>query len=801
MLAGCEIRRRWRSVAVLALLVGVVGAVVLATVAGARRSDSALARFNASSRTGNIEMFVGQATAAQLRAFRGAEGVDSFARLRGEALTFARAPNLRAIGGALDTAFGTVVDRPRIVAGRAADPSAVDEVAIGETLAAQLHLRVGDHLDGESYTPKQVLGFLTGTFTGGPVGPGGQPIGAGPRFRLRIVGIARRPLDLGDRGAAGGVFVLTPAFTRKYEHSIGTFQGTILRVRTRHGAADVPQVAAAARRIFDRSPQFQFQDLAVDTQGPQNAIDVLVVALWVFAGVAALAGVVAITIVLSREISLTAVDQGTQRALGLTRSQRIAVGVLQTVPVAVSGAVVAVVGAAVASPLFPIGVARRAEPDPGLRIDGTVLALGTVAVIAGLLVLAFLAALHTTQRQRGAERSGVGRTAAVVAAASRSGLTPVATTGVRMALEPGRGPTTVPVRSAIFGAVFGVVGVVAVLMFASSLDHLVATPGLYGWRWDFAAVVDDPSLFGPTKGLAHEPGLAAAARVETLNVQLDGRPVIAWGYTPLHGTISPEIITGHPPTGPDEIALGTATLDELNKTIGDRVHGQGQDGSHTYRIVATAAFPKLDTPQPLANGAALTGTGLAHLVSPTDTTNPSLYLLGRIAPGAKLATVEHRVAAVARFGVERPFGTSVPVEVDRLQQVNWLPATLALLLAMLALLAVGHGLVTSVRRHRRELAILKTLGFNRHQIRATIEWQATTLATLGLIAGIPAGLIIGNLVWRHVADNVGVSTTSQIPTVALLLTIVCALTAVNLIAYFPARAAAQTRPAVALRSE
>jgi hypothetical protein len=801
MLAGCEIRRRWRSVAVLALLVGVVGAVVLSTVAGARRSDSALARFNALSRTGNVEMFVGYPTAAQLRAFRAAKGVDSFARLRGEALTLARAPNLRAVGGALDTAFGTVVDRPRIVAGRAANPSAADEVAIGETVATQLHLGVGDHLDGESYTPKQVTGFLTGTFTGGPTGPGGQPIGTGPRFRLRIVGIARRPLDLGDRGAAGGVFVLTPAFTRMYEHSIGSWQGTILRVRTRHGAADVPQVAAAARRIFGRSPQFQFQDLAIDTQGAQTAIDVLVVALWVFAGVAALAGVVAVTIVLSREISLTAVDQNTQRALGLTRVQRIAVGVLQTLPVALGGAVVAVVGAAVASPLFPIGVARRAEPDPGLRIDGTVLALGTVAVIAGLLVLAFITALRTTQRHYDGEPSVAGGTAAVVAAASRSGLTPVATTGVRMALEPGRGPRTVPVRSAIFGAVFGVLGVVAVLVFASSLDHLVATPALYGWRWDFAAVVDDPSLFAPTKGLAHEPGLAAAARVETLNVQLDGRPVIAWGYTSLRGTIDPEILAGHPPTGPDEIALGTATLDELNKTIGDRVHGQGPDGNHNYRIVATAAFPKLDTPQPLANGATLTGAGLFHLVSPTDTNNPSIYLLGRVAPAANLATVEHRVAAIAPFGVERPFGTTLPVEVDRLQQTNWLPATLAALLATLALLAVGHGLVTSVRRHRRELAILKTLGFNRHQIRATIEWQATTLATLGLIAGIPAGLIIGNLVWRHVADNLGVSTTSQIPTVALLLTIVCALAVVNLIAYFPARAAARTKPAVALRSE
>ena len=109
----------------------------------------------------------------------------------------------------------------------------------------------------------------------------------------------------------------------------------------------------------------------------------LTVALWVFAGVAALAGLVAITIVLSREISLGAIDQTTQSALGLTRRQRVAVSGFQAVPIALGGGLFAVVVAAAASPLFPIGVARRAEPDPGLRIDTPVLALGTVAVAAG----------------------------------------------------------------------------------------------------------------------------------------------------------------------------------------------------------------------------------------------------------------------------------------------------------------------------------------------------------------------------------------------------------------------------------
>jgi ABC-type antimicrobial peptide transport system permease subunit len=786
MLAGFEMRRRWRRVVVLTLLVGVVGTVVLASVAGARRTESALARFNASSRASNLELTVGDATDAQLQAFGGVEGVEAFAPLYTGGITFPAAPQLQAVAAALDTRFGTVVDRARLVAGRYADPNAVDEATIGETLATQLHLGVGDHLDGESYTPEQVASFRTGGYIG--QGP------AGPRIRLQIVGIVRRPLDLGDRGEAGGVLVLTPAFNQKYQASIGSFGGVILRVRTRNGDADVSSVAAAARRIFGSS-EFLVQDLSIESQGAQNAIDVLTVALWVFAGVVVLAGLVAITIVLSREISLTAIDQETQSALGLTRPQRMAIGGFQALPVALGGALLAGLAATAASTLFPIGVARRAEPVTGLRIDGTVLALGTVAVIFGILLIALLAALRTTRRSRPA-RAPAGRTRTVAAVAARAGLPPVATTGLHMALEPRRGANTVPVRSAVFGAVFGITGVVAVLMFTSSLHHVVTTPVQYGWTWDFAAVPDDPDA---AAAVAVTPGLVAAAEVATVNVQLDGRPVTAWAFRPVRGTISPEIVAGRLPNGPDEIALGAASLDELSKRIGDTVRGEGPDGSHTFRIVGRAVFPRLDSAQPLANGATFTDAGLEALLTSNDINNESFYVVGRVAPGAELTEVERRVAAIS--GIEPPFGPSVPVEVDRLRQVNWLPATLAVLLAVLALLAVGHALITSVRRHRRDLAVLNTLGFNRRQMRATVAWQATTLATVGLVGGIPAGMIIGGLVWRQVATGLGISTTPTIPGVALLLIVPSALAAVNLIAFFPARAAARTRPAVALQTE
>ena len=47
---------------------------------------------------------------------------------------------------------------------------------------------------------------------------------------------------------------------------------------------------------------------------------------------------------------------------------------------------------------------------------------------------------------------------------------------------------------------------------------------------------------------------------------------------------------------------------------------------------------------------------------------------------------------------------------------------------VLAVAALGHTLVSSIRRRRRDLATLKTLGFTRGQVSATVAWQATTFA-------------------------------------------------------------------------
>jgi FtsX-like permease family len=789
LIAWSELRRRWRGTVIVTLLVGIVGAIVLATLAGARRSDSALARFNEYSRSATVELNAGNVTPESLRQFDRLPEVEATAAVR----TYALDPGPGflqhlAIGALVNSNLGNVVDRARLIAGRRASLAAVDEVNIGEGLASRLHVGVGKHLLLRSYTPAQLVLFEHGR-------DGGPP--AGPNLRLRVVGIVRRPLDLGDRGASGGVLVLSPAFNRAYEKRIGSWSGVVLRVRTRSGEADIPRVAADAQRIFRDTANFNVQGLAIESEGARNAINVLTVALVVFAGVAALAGVVAISFVLNREVSLASVDQPTLRALGSSRRQRVAIIGARALLIAVGGTVLALVGAIVASPLFPVGVARRADPDVGVHVDWTVLAIGVAAIVALLALITFVAARRATRPPLADRASRRGRASSLVELTG-GGLSPVATTGLRMAVEPGRGETAVPLRSAFVATMLGVLGVTATLIFASSLGHLASTPKLYGWTWDFQSSDNSNSRCdGNGETLTHDPAVSALAAVCYQNIQVDGRPITAFAFAPIRGTIEPEVVKGRAPATADEVALGAVSLHALRKAVGDVVRATGSRGPRAYRIVGQTVLPKLGDPQPLADGAVFTNDGLSALRDPHDQ-NYSRYLLGRYAPGLDRAAFARRLSTVKTRG--EVVGPEAPPEVDRLQQIHWFPAALALLLAGLALIAVGHTLVTSVRRRRRELAVLKTLGFDRGQVRMTIAWQATTLAVVGLVVGIPLGVLVGSAVWRLVAHGLGVAPIAVLPVAAVLL-VPAVIVPVNLVAYLPARAAARTRPAVALQAE
>jgi putative ABC transport system permease protein len=794
-----ELRRRWRSTVFLAVLVGLLGAVVLATAAGAHRSGTALSRFVAYSRSSDVEVDVRDASPARLAAFRRVPQVADFAVLHAYGLTPRGRPALNN-AASVDGRLGILVDRARLVRGRFANPADPNETMIGEGLAAQQHLGIGDFFEADSITPAQ----MAKTFRNQDPGPP-----AGPRIRLKIVGIYRRPLDLGNLASQGGVVIETPAFDRALRGRVALFT-TVLRVRARHGEADVPAVTAAATRIF--GPQTTAKDVTGEARGGADAINVLTLALWVFAAISALAGGVALAIVLSRDVAQSEMQQVTLSALGLTRRECFLAVVLRVFVVLGGGLVLAAVGAIAASPVFPIGIARRADPSPGVRVDLPVLGLGLLGIAVFVTIVGLIAAARWS---RGAVPArGTQRTRATLAdAIARAGIRPTLSNGLRMALDPGQGASAIPVRSAFFGAVFGVAGLTAALVFGASLAHLDTSPHLYGWTWDFKAPDNTQTVACDANdyGLSKVDGVAADAAVcFQTGTLIDGRPTNAWAFTDIHGSIQPEVVAGRAATGRDEVALGATALRALHKHIGDTVTARGAKGSATYHVVGQIVLPPLEDGeiQPLADGAAFTGAGFAPVL---DTYQHTRYLVGTLTPGRDHATVLRAVGKIPAFSgppgqeafeTERgATGVTRPPEVDRVRAIRWFPEVLALVILLLALVAVGHALVTTSRRRRADLALLKTFGFVRRQVRATLAWQATVLAAVGLVLGIPAGIAVGHLVWKALADNLGIVDAVILPFAAIAITVPAVVVLLNAVAYLPARSAARTWPAAALVTE
>ena len=94
----------------------------------------------------------------------------------------------------------------------------------------------------------------------------------------------------------------------------------------------------------------------------------------------------------SRLLFAASVDHPALAALGMTRRQLAAAGLVK-VGVAAAAATVLAAGAAVAaSPLMPLGPARLAEPSPGVSADVPVLLIGSAATVALLLARAALPA-------------------------------------------------------------------------------------------------------------------------------------------------------------------------------------------------------------------------------------------------------------------------------------------------------------------------------------------------------------------------------------------------------------------------
>ena len=792
--AQADVRRRWRSALLLIAIVGLAGAAVLATVAGAGRSTTAYDRFRDETLAADLDIaFDGPPPgdpAAAASAIRELPQVEVLTRTVFPFVVPAGSGfypylDFLAIAG-LDDAFGREIDRPRVLEGRTPEPERANEIAITNTYPREAALDVGDRLEFESFAPEQLEPLFE-------TGDAGAP--SGPRFTLDVVGIFGAPDFLSEStGSFQPRVFLAAAFVVAHADEVATYPGGF-KARLRNGPDDVPAVSAALREMFDSSTALELTPASEIDAKISPSIDVIVVALALCALAAAIAGCVAVAQALARYLSADAVHDRSLSALGMTRRERGLARVAGTVPIALGGAVVAVAGAVAASPVMPVGVARQAEPRPGLSVDGHVLGLGFVGVVLVVLVLAGLAAVAVDRRGRLAADGRDGHRASRVMHGARvANLPPPAAIGVGMALDP-RAGTGSAVRSALGGVTFGTVGVIAVVVFAASVDALVVSPDRYGAPFD--AIVSGFSGDVLAQGgddLSADPDIEGLGVLTTGLVRIGQDEVNSHAFQGVKGNIALTILDGRAPTGRGEVVLGDSTLDDADAKVGESIEITGAARSLEVTIVGTAAFPVVDERSSASRGTLFDQRDLERISSP-DELNRDVIV--RWSNGTDAARANSTLSSRTGTEVSTP---RLPSEVNNLRQARSLPRALAVFLGLLAALAAAHALLSTVQIRRHDLAVLRTLGFQGRQLAAVTGWQATTIAAVGLILGIPLGLLLGRLVWRAVAGGIGVVDTPVIPALAVVIVAAATLLVTTTTAIVSGRVARSVRPASVLRA-
>jgi hypothetical protein len=397
--------------------------------------------------------------------------------------------------------------------------------------------------------------------------------------------------------------------------------------------------------------------------------------------------------------------------------------------------------------------------------------------------------------------------------------------GSRNALEPGSGRRTVPVRAALTGSIAAVTAVVAAVVFGTSLTGLLSHPVRYGWNWDVLLQAEGGyGAFYPARIInrlvREQPAVAGWSKFAFSQLPVDGHVIPVLGLQRQRGIVEPPTTGGVPLAGDDQIELGTLTLRQLGKKIGDTVEvGQGRN-RRRLTIVGTVTLPSfgadladhvsLGRGGMMSEQALLTAEGSTadrpQLQSVAAVDFPSAVAIDLV-PGTTAARRARLVAAITSADPDgTPGGTyelkrTPAAAVIDASKMGSQPLALALGLAAAALASLALTVLTFVRRRRRELALLKTLGMTRAQVRAVVCWQTSVILAIAALAGVPLGVAAGRWAWMSFAGSLGVTPAPQVPVLWLAVGFAALLAAGNLLAVGPAEVAARIRPAATLRAE
>ncbi len=704
--------------------------------------------------------------------------------------------------------FDFTMNRVFIAKGRMPNPRNPYEFVADATTAKLLGLHVGETTTMGWITNAQSLNFSPTT-----VIPRAQ------RFRATLVGLATSVFtnlfqDQNSANASQGL-IFTPALTRRLRQCCSNDMISAIKLKggSRYDAAFENEL----HKILPSGVPFTVIEAAAIEATATRTLRPDAIALDVFGTISAFAILLIVGQMIVRRASSRGRDLAALRALGASRAMTTTDDLIGTLGAVILGTVVAAVVAVGVSPLTPLGPVRPYLPI-GLHFDGMVLSLGCAFILIVLSAIAMTAARRWAPHLEATRVSRVRRPLSdQLLRSPAAGTLPIsAATGIRFALEPGTGRNRVPVRSAILGAALAMVVITGNLTFGASLSSLDSHPALYGWNWTYE--MDGGGGLGDIPGpqaaalLKADPLVKSWAAFYFSSLRIDGVAVPVMGGSP-NAPVGPAILTGHGFRAWNQVVLGTATLARLHRKVGDTVSvNSGHGGVAQLTIVGTATMPSIG----VAGSTHLemgTGALLSYQLIPPGARNvfdsprpgPNAILVrmkSSVSPAQGLRSLDTMANTLqiqgnggAILGVQRP------AEIINYQTLGRTPALLGGALAAGAVSGLAMTLVTLVRRRRRDLALLKTLGFTKRQLNATIAWQATVDVGLGCVVGVPAGAALGRYLWVLFARGIFAVPRPVVPIGTVLLVGMAALALANLAAALPGRLAARTPTALLLRAE
>jgi hypothetical protein len=328
-----------------------------------------------------------------------------------------------------------------------------------------------------------------------------------------------------------------------------------------------------------------------------------------------------------------------------------------------------------------------------------------------------------------------------------------------------------------------------VLTFGANLDNVLTERRLHGQTWDVAlsAGDDEDKIAEVGQQLEKNEGVTAVALADQRGITIGDEELVGFAFQPIKGTVDVPYLQGRPPTAPNEVAIGPDGLGRIGASIGDTVQALGPKGkSVSLRVVGS---PIVGAEENYDRIAVLTPGALARLESTGGARN---FYVNTSGPSA--------TAAVLELGVDgQPF--EFPVSIANLKEARGIPLALAEFLGILALAALAHALLVGLRRRRTDLAVLRVLGIDSRQVAGLVAVQATAVAAVGAIVGVPLGVAAGRALWSEFAGGLNVVVVRDVPLAAVAATVLGLIAIGNLIGVPRAWFARRLPPSVVLRTE